>query len=273
MDLKSLGEEIWREWAGGFWVKTLSSALATALQDNSSNKDDGESNSAISTDNDPDSFPVDTFTWKEFARLIFLTDALNELGYTKIEQTHILRGHRTGGHPNSKEAKRVKRGEDHALVLRRQALSEVTTDTSGKAFGIKVTIPTPGHPSAQPSDWIFFLHNIKSLPSNAATDMKLNLKKACSMLKNTKSSKLRIKRLPSPAAISRAIPSQSRAIPVPYLGHIDKCRAHSFPSREPYPCHTRAIPQGVQEQSRQDSPAPKRSRGFRQQLRRQCAVA
>ena len=59
-----------------------------------------------------------------------------------------------------------------------------------------------------------------------------------------------------PAAISRAIPSQSRAIPVPYLGHIDKCRAHSFPSREPYPCHTRAIPQGVQEQSRQDSPAP-----------------
>ena len=50
-----------------------------------------------------------------------------------------------------------------------------------------------------------------------------------------------------PAAISRAIPSQSRAIPVPYLGHIDKCRAHSFPSREPYRCHTRAIPQGVQE--------------------------
>ena len=50
-----------------------------------------------------------------------------------------------------------------------------------------------------------------------------------------------------PAAISRAIPSQSRAIPVPYLGHIDKCRAHSFPSREPYLCHTRAIPQDVQE--------------------------
>ena len=65
-----------------------------------------------------------------------------------------------------------------------------------------------------------------------------------------------------PAAISRDIPSQSRAIPVPYLGHVDKCRAHSFPSREPYPCHTRAIPQGVQEQSRQDSPeAEQDSRG------------
>ena len=60
-----------------------------------------------------------------------------------------------------------------------------------------------------------------------------------------------------PAAISRAIPSQSRAIPVPYLGHIDKCRAHSFPSREPYPYHTRAIPKGVQEYCRQDSPALK----------------
>ena len=45
-----------------------------------------------------------------------------------------------------------------------------------------------------------------------------------------------------PAAISRAIPSQSRAIPVPYLGHIDKCRAHSFPSREPYPYHTQGGP-------------------------------
>lgn len=60
-----------------------------------------------------------------------------------------------------------------------------------------------------------------------------------------------------PAAISRDIPSQSRAIPVPYLGHIDKCRAHAFPSREPYPYHTRTIPKGVQEYCRQDSPALK----------------
>ena len=164
-------------------IKTLSSVLATALQDNKVDKDEGESKSAVSVENDPDSFPINELTWREFARLIFLTDALNDLGYTKIEQTHITRGHRTGGHPNSKEAKRVKRGEDHALVLRRQALAEIDGTTSIKPFEIKVTIPTPCKPSAQPSDWIFFLHNIKSLPSNAATGMKSNLKRASTLLK------------------------------------------------------------------------------------------
>jgi hypothetical protein len=176
-------------------IKTLSSVLTTALQDNKGEKDEDDSNSAASAENDPDSFPINIFTWKEFARLILLTDALNELGYTKIEQTHILRGHRTGGHPNSKEAKRVKRGEDYALVLRRQTLSEIDSKTAMKAMGIKISIPTPCQPSALPRDWIYFLHNIKSLPSNAATSMKSNLKKACTLLKSTKAETFKGKKM------------------------------------------------------------------------------
>ena len=164
-------------------IKTLSSALASALQDSKGEKMEEDAQSEVSVENDPDSFPIDEFTWKEFARLTFLTDSLSDLGYTKIEQTHIIRGHRTGGHPNSKEAKRVKRGEDHALVLRRQALTEADTRNDLKYYAMKISIPAPGKPSVQPCDWIYYLHVVKSLPSNAATGMKTNLKKAYTHLK------------------------------------------------------------------------------------------
>ena len=155
-------------------IKTLSSALASTLQN------DNESKSDNGSDIDPDFLPIISSTWREIARHIFLSDALSELGYTKIEQTHILRGHRTGGHPNSKEAKRVKRGEDHAIVLRRQDLIQ---SKDAKQKGIKVQISVPCQPSAQPSDWSFYLHNIQSLPLTAATSIKSNLENAYSLIK------------------------------------------------------------------------------------------
>jgi hypothetical protein len=168
-------------------IKSLSSSLSTSLQETENQKkendDSNEGEKTVSNnDLDPDNFPVNAFTWKEIARLALLSDALNELGYSKIEQAHLLRGFRSGGHPNSKEAKRLRRGEDNALVLRRQALSEkAATGSHGRGF--KISVETPSTPSVDSTNWVYFLHNIKSLPTNAATGMKNNLRKAIKVLK------------------------------------------------------------------------------------------
>jgi hypothetical protein len=47
-------------------------------------------------------------TWRDIARLSILTDALTELMFSKVDYANILRGYRTGGHPNSKEAQRLR---------------------------------------------------------------------------------------------------------------------------------------------------------------------
>ena len=167
-------------------IKSLSSSLSTSLQETDkqnneiSDSTEGEKTES-DNDLDPNKFPVNAFTWKEIARLALLSDALNELGYSKIEQAHLLRGFRSGGHPNSKEAKRLRRGEDNALVLRRQALSEMAARSNGR--GVKVSVETPSTPSVDSTNWIYFLHNVKALPTNAATGMKNNLRKAIKSLK------------------------------------------------------------------------------------------
>jgi len=51
--------------------------------------------------------PVDEMTWQEIARIAFLSDALGELEYSRQEAAHLLRGYRSAGHPNSKEARRL----------------------------------------------------------------------------------------------------------------------------------------------------------------------
>ena len=47
--------------------------------------------------------PVDAMTWQEIARIAFLSDSLGELGYSRQEAAHLLRGYRVsesfGGNP------------------------------------------------------------------------------------------------------------------------------------------------------------------------------
>ena len=169
-------------------IKTLSSALATSLQDK--NEDESPKDKAQLL-LDPDNFQVSDATWKEVFRLFLLSDALSEQGLTKIEQTHVLRGYRSGGHPNSKEAKRIRRGEDSEIVLRRQGMI-INADSSAsinKGIRVSLAVPVPCEPSVFSSDWVYYLHNIKALPSNAATAMKSNLKKALKILKALKGEK------------------------------------------------------------------------------------
>ena len=173
-------------------VKTTSSVLTTILQEKneiSSGVNQTETESLV-CNNPLCSYPVNIYTWMEVARLVLNCDALNELGYSKQEQAHLLRGFRSGGHPNSKEAKRLRRGEDYAFVLRQQLLSEVTrsfalsTDENKSCGNLKVLVQVPSKPSARPTDWFYFLHNVKSLPVNAVTAMKSNIRKASISLKS-----------------------------------------------------------------------------------------
>eukprot|EP00978_Attheya_sp_CCMP212_P001898 scaffold3907_cov36-Attheya_sp.AAC.1 len=177
-------------------LKILSSVVTPAAQSDVA--------STASTDEEKlkvISMPVNNLTWREVARLSFLSDALSEIGFSKQECSHMLRGYRSGGHPNSKSAKRLRRGEDFALVLLRQALSEqaekrASDMKSNLATGkvsetqIKVRVMAPCAPSAVASDWTFYLHNVKALPPTALTASKMNLRKALALVKVSSSSKL-----------------------------------------------------------------------------------
>lgn len=166
-------------------IKTLSSALATSLQEKNVDDISVQSDSIEQSSSDPESFLLTNCTWREIARLFLLMDALNEQGLTKVEQAHVLRGYRSGGHPNSKEAKRIRRGEDSELVLRRQAMV-INADSKfgGNATsGNIVSVSVPCKPSVTQSDWTFYIHNIRALPSNAASGMKSNLQKSLKILK------------------------------------------------------------------------------------------
>ena len=48
--------------------------------------------------------PANEMTWQEIARLSFLADALEELGQSKQDAAHIIRGYRSAGHPNSSKS-------------------------------------------------------------------------------------------------------------------------------------------------------------------------
>ena len=168
-----------------FLIKTLSSALTTNLNNEDENEDEDAPKQEKQRLLDPDDYSVTPSTWKEVVRLALIMDSLSEQGLTKIELTHVLRGYRSGGHPNSKEAKRIRRGEDSELVLRRQAMiinaEENNAGHSGNSNSI--IVPAPCKPSVTSSHWTYYLHNIKSLPSNAASGMKSNLRKSQKVLK------------------------------------------------------------------------------------------
>ena len=135
--------------------------------------------------------PVDATTWKEIARVAFLSDALGELGYNRQETAHLLRGYRSAGHPNSKEARRLRRVEDFSIALLRQTLGESLV---GKMGIDRIRIPPPNStridmpsiPSCEPSDWLFYLHNVKSLVANRDfVVLRENLTRALGLVSST----------------------------------------------------------------------------------------
>lgn len=100
---------------------------------------------------DPDVLlPVNSLTWQEIARLAFLSDALGEMGYTRQEAAHLLRGYRSAGHPNSKESKRLRKIEDLSISILRQKVSEIQ-QTNGIEFfpRDKIRIVVPCSPFSQ----------------------------------------------------------------------------------------------------------------------------
>ena len=153
-------------------IKTLSLSVVSAQQ-----KD-------YSFTYDPSlTFPVNEFTWREVARLALLVDALCEIGFTKLEAANIIRGYRSGGHPNSKEAKRLRRGEDFALLQLRQSLAESANLTGKQEMnGVKVKVNVPCTPSVQSSSWLFYMHNIKAI-SSSDNEFNENLRKAHELVK------------------------------------------------------------------------------------------
>ena len=121
--------------------------------------------------------PVTESTWMDVARLAILADALMEgLLFNKVDCANVLRGYRSGGHPNSKEAQRLRRGEDASIGKLRQAMAEksgslfpgLEKDTLDKHNGVlTVTVSVPTVPSSTSDDWLFYLHNVKALPASA----------------------------------------------------------------------------------------------------------
>ena len=132
-----------------------------------------------------DLLPVNTLTWQEVARLACLSDALGELGSQKHEIAHLLRGYRSMGHPNSKEAKRLRRTEDFPIATIRQVISQgANTQSQLTSNDARVRILVPCKPSSEPPSWMFYLHNIKGLNAKKVTLIKRNLEKA---IENAKS--------------------------------------------------------------------------------------
>jgi len=166
--------------------KLISSVVVTETDEESAEE------ASASTGGD-DTLPVTDMTWREVARLSLLSDALGELGCNKHEVVAILRGWRNAGHPNSKEAKRMRRIEEFGLASLNQQLLDMAENgfvdgigSSGRKSGVTVKVTAPCKPSASPSDWTFYLHNVKALEPIAATAIKSNLRKAIAVLKEDK---------------------------------------------------------------------------------------
>ena len=111
-------------------------------------------------------------------------DVLMDLGYSKVESANFVKGYRSGGHPNSKEAKRWKKIEESPIVMMYQRLrhQDVASDPLRRRT-VRSILSTPCTPSSVPTDWRFFLHNIKSRSSSSLRFMKNNITKALSALK------------------------------------------------------------------------------------------
>ncbi|KAL7522117.1 hypothetical protein ACHAWX_006804, partial [Stephanocyclus meneghinianus] len=129
-------------------------------------------------------FPVTKWTWREVARMSFIAELLTDLGYSKNDSANIVKGYRSGGHPNSKEAKRWKKIEDSPVVMLYQQLNSYDESVQYRRRIVTARLSTPCNPSCLPNDWRFFLHNIRSRTSNSVCYIKDNVEKSLLALKN-----------------------------------------------------------------------------------------
>ena len=128
--------------------------------------------------------PVNSMTWQEIARLAFLSDAFMELGYSRHEAAHVLRGYRSAGHPNSKEARRLRRVEEFPVGLLRQAISQSHLKVSElRNSGNLTRAIVPCTPMSYPDEFCFYLHNIVTLQNVTATALKQNLADAIRLIR------------------------------------------------------------------------------------------
>lgn len=121
--------------------------------------------------------PVTDMTWLEIARQTFVADALGELGLQRHEVAHLLRGYRSAGHPNSKEALRLRKAEGFSIFLVEQELKRDRAG-AGAGHGCKVRLQVPCNPSHNALDYRFYLHVAHSLEDLEVTELRANLSRA-----------------------------------------------------------------------------------------------
>ncbi|GKY93657.1 hypothetical protein MPSEU_000333100 [Mayamaea pseudoterrestris] len=126
-------------------------------------------------------FPVNVMTWQEIARASLLSDALGELGLQRHEAAHILRGYRSSGHPNSKEARRLRKIEDIWIAIARQEVETGLDRVHRVSVPIRTEIPCA--PICPPGSFHSFLHNIKASEEPSVAFCKLNITKSLSAIR------------------------------------------------------------------------------------------
>lgn len=98
----------------------------------------------------------------------------------------MVKGYRSGGHPNSREAKRWKKIEESPVVIFYQRLENHVEEASQfRRRIVRARVSTPCTPSSLPGpeDWQFYLHNIKSKPATSLQHMKDNVSKSLTALR------------------------------------------------------------------------------------------
>jgi Bromodomain len=88
--------------------------------------------------------PINHLTWKEAVRLLFLSDGLAEIGHARHECSHLLRGYRSAGHPNSKEFRRLRKAEDFSQALTWQQMNDGEPDDIDGLLGqtsLRIDVP------------------------------------------------------------------------------------------------------------------------------------
>mmetsp|Transcript_26902 Transcript_26902/g.55459 ORF Transcript_26902/g.55459 Transcript_26902/m.55459 type:complete len:2488 (+) Transcript_26902:443-7906(+) len=133
------------------------------------------------------SLPVTEHTWREIARMVIIFDVLLDLGYSKQESSNIIKGVRSGGHPNSKEAKRLKKVEDSPLLMMYQQLDlkEEPLSSQYRRRVVLANLSIPSSPSCPPSDWRFYLHNIQTHASNSSCFIRDSIVKSLNALRSS----------------------------------------------------------------------------------------
>lgn len=126
-------------------------------------------------------FPVNNMTWQEIARVSFLADALGEVGYQRHEAAHILRGYRSAGHPNSKEARRLRRAEDFFIAIHRQEITECKFSVE-EGRGIAPHVYVPCKPICHPGDFRFYLQVVETIQDSSVSELQSSIQRAVELL-------------------------------------------------------------------------------------------